>query len=196
MFFKTLAVTFLCCLIFISAGYFYLNSQNIDKVDEDVSDVPYTYIPENVGLLFEILDSKILFNLNFADNIVSVINAKDLLSGETEIFGYIVDYTIKSDSSLVSVIVDRVGGIDVEIDGNKYGYTGVQVEELITTTVLEEDLKKQLILEIINQISKNGFSKEDFLYIIENSKTNLTLPDCYLWEDYIMDTCKTVRFVN
>ena len=97
---------------------------------------------------------------------------------------------------MVSVIVDRVGGIDVEIDGNKYAYTGVQVEELITTTVLEEDLKKQLILEIINQISKNGFSKEDFLCIIENSKTNLTLPDCYLWEDYIMDTCKTVRFVN
>lgn len=196
LFFKTLSVTFFCCLVFVSGGYFYLNSQNTDKVNEEVSSVPYTYYPDNVGILFDVLDSKILFNLDFDDETVSVINAEELKSGETEIFGYVVDYRVKADSSLVAIIVDSVSGIDIIKDGETYAYTGVQVEELITTTVINEDLKKELISEILNRISKNGFSKEDFLCIIENSKTDLTLPDCYFWEDYIMEVCKTVRFVN
>ena len=52
------------------------------------------------------------------------------------------------------------------------------------------------IKQIFSKIAQNGFSKKDFLYVIENSETNLTVPDCYYWSDSIEAVCKTVVIVN
>ena len=57
-------------------------------------------------------------------------------------------------------------------------------------------IEKQIIKSIIETVAKNGFHKKDFLVIIENSETNLTVPNCYDWENYIGKLCKNTFFIN
>ena len=74
--------------------------------------------------------------------------------------------------------------------------TGEQVVDYLTTSSDYYERKRQIIRIIAQKISSTGFSKEDFLYIIENSETSLTVPDCYFWSDYITELCKTVKIIN
>ena len=67
IFFKTLAVSLGCCAVFISVGYFYLKSKTETPVENDVQNVPYSYIPESAGILFDISGEKTLFFLDFAN---------------------------------------------------------------------------------------------------------------------------------
>ena len=45
----------------------------------------------------------------------------------------------------------------------------------------------------LEKISENGFSKDDFSYIIEYGNTDLTVPVCYDWEKYIKQMCSSVN---
>ena len=56
---------------------------------------------------------------------------------------------------------------------------------------------KRLITEsIVNGLAKTGITKEDLLYLIENTNTDLKLNVCYFWVGYIDELCKSPRFVN
>ncbi|MBQ8267756.1 MAG: hypothetical protein IJZ21_05170, partial [Clostridia bacterium] len=101
----------------------------------------------------------------------------------------------ETDYQLIGGIVDRVGGVNVEVNGETLRYTGVQIIDLISVNP-DEDMKAQVITQIFRQISENNFSKDDFIYIIENSKSNLTVVDCIYWLDYIGEMRGNINFVN
>ena len=100
---------------------------------------------------------------------------------------------MSGDYTLVAGIVDAVGGIELEYGDEELFYTGVQVENILTSKIIDTDTRAEIIEKILSKIAKNGFFREDFLYLTENSETNLTVPDCYYWQDFISDVCKTVR---
>ncbi len=157
--------------------------------------VPYERRPENCGIAFVFPDnSALLAYLDFEDSSIKLLDLADF-QVQTEYFGYTADYTVQVSYELIGGIIDRVGGVSIEYGGETLRYTGVQVVDLIASGG-EMGLKKQIILQIFSGISKNNFSKDDFVYIIENSKSNLSIIDCIYWLDYLGDMCSQISFVN
>ncbi len=197
---KRAFIFFSCALVFLGSSYAYLktNLGSESKQQAEVKDytVPYERIPDDKGIMFVAPDnSGILAYLCFTDSAIRLVNIEYYDESQSEYFGYEVDFTVKTDFELIAGIIDRVGGINLEKDGQILRYTGVQIIDMISVNY-DANIKTQIISAVFTQISKNGFSKEDFVYIIENSDTNLTVPDCYYWPDRIADMSRRVGFVN
>lgn len=196
LFLSTVAVCSVCCAIFVGVGYFYLNSK-IENVQQNTLSVPYySQEPDNVGVMIEIGQHKTFFFLDFYYKSISVIFDADDLTENGNILGYQVDHYILADYSLLSGIIDIVGGIELETEGEALRYTGVQITDMLSTSTDYDRLERTVITKIMKKISENGFQKDDFLYIIENSDTTLTVPVCYYWSDYIKELCDSVNEVN
>ncbi len=198
--FKKAFIVFCCATVFFLLSYAYLhfNLQPTDTpADQKEYNIPYKKTPDDCGLAFILPDeSCLLVYLNFTDSAVNIINI-DTFDYENKIYyGYNVDFTIQTDYSLIAGIIDRVGGIVLETNGETLRYTGTQIVDIIAVSEVDENVKRQVVLQIFSQISKNNFSKDDFVYIIENSETNLTVPDCLDWLDYIYDIALRKNFVN
>lgn len=191
-----ITVCLLVLLIFIGSGYLYL-SYELSPTEANEESVPYyTSIPENAGVMLDICGDRLLIFMDFEKSTMSMIFDESDVSAGEELFGYSVDYIIKGDYDLLAGIVDKVSGVELEIGEEKLRYTGVQITDLLSRTAQRQDLNREITSQIIKKIKENGFQKEDFLYIIENSDTNLTLPDCYQWCDYIKGLCKNAKFIN
>ena len=185
----------LCSILFTGFSYLYIFPLR-QKVQNETESEPY-YSPsiENAGIMFDILGDKTYFYLNFEDEEISVIYA-DNIEYEDEIFGYPIDYTVSSNFDIIGGIVDGVGGINLQLEGENLAFTGVQVVELLEKTADRAELRRVIVDEIISSISRQGFTREQFLYIIENSETNLTFPKCYYWSEYMKEICKLKRVIN
>lgn len=191
-----LIICFVCGIFFVGVGYFYLDSQ-LEDVKQNVETVPYYIeVPDNVGIVLEIAEQQTFFFLDFNYKSISVIyDAEKYLENDT-IMGYQADHYIVGDIELLGGIIDIVGGIELENNGELLRHTGVQITDILTTSTDYDLLERSVIQKIIEKIGENGFQKQDFLYIIENSNTTLTVPICYYWSDYMKDLCGFVNEVN
>ena len=196
---KKAFIIFSCGLVFfaVSYAYLYFNLQkDTAKTDQKDYTVPYEKVPENKGIAFLLPDSSaILVYLDFGAGDIKLLEIENFDSNQGEYFGYTSDYTVQTDYNLIAGIIDRVGGVNIVIDGETLRYTGVQVIDLISEDY-QGEIKRQLISQIFEQISKNNFSKDDFIYIIENSKSNLSIIDCIYWIDYIGEISGRINYVN
>lgn len=197
--FKRAFIIFCCGALFFALAYTYLKF-NLEKETQSTEQkdytVPYEKTPENKGIVFVFPNnSAVLVYLDFESSGVRLLDIESFDSARPEYYGYAADYTVQTSYELIEGIIDRVGGIDIEQNGETLRYTGVQVIDLIAHGY-DGDLKKQILLQIFEQISKNNFSKEDFVYIIENSESNLSFIDCIYWLDYIEEMCDKIYFVN
>ncbi len=190
---------FLSVAMFFGIAYAYLNyhtnnqSENVDQKDYTVS---YDRTPQSCGLAFVFPDnSAALVYLDFSEENIRILNIENFEPTRPEYYGYTVDYTLQTSYELVGGIIDRVGGIDIEQNGEMLRYTGTQVMDLIAYGHGEE-IKQQILLQIFDKISKNSFSKDDFVYIIENSESNLSFVDCIYWLDYLKSMSRRISFVN
>lgn len=195
---RIIFVCFSCAVIFIFTGYFYLtaNLQN-KRAETKTESIPYVpQKPENCGVLLNILGNAVLFYLDFESETlpVMIIDKQANLSDES-FYGYPANYKINGDYTLVEAIIDRIDGIELEIDGEVLRYTGVQVADMLSRTN-DNVLKRMVIESALEKISKTGFSKSDFVYIIENSETNLTIPVCYYWAEYMQNLCRESTIIN
>lgn len=191
-----LAVCFLSGIIFIGVGYSYLNRE-LKPTENKTESVPYyPEAPESAGVMFDICGDRTLCYMNFEDGSLNILfDTEETAVGDT-LYGYSVDYLIEGDYDLLSGIIDIAGGIEMENGEEVLRFTGVQVTDILSRTTDREELRRKIIPKIIEKIRETGFQKADFLYIIENSNTNLTVPDCYYWSDYITDLCTNARIIN
>lgn len=194
IFLISFTVSLLSLLIFVSSGFFYLQSTET-KVENKSEKVPFYQVPESKGIIFQTPQSKTFLYMDYTDKVLSVIYLGDE-EYESEIYGYKIDYTIKSNYTVLEEIIDNLGGIDLETEEEIYNYTGTQVVDLICKTVDIEPLKKTVTQKIIEKIGEKGMTLEELIYIIENSETDLTVPDCYSWPENIGKICKNARFIN
>ncbi len=197
--FKIALIVFLSGAIFFGAAYAYLDySLNKTTTDIDQKDytVPYKRTPENCGIVFIFPNSSAtLVFLDFDKKNIRLLNIDDYEPSRPEYNGYSADYTIETSYELIEGIVDRVGGIEIVYNDEKMRYTGVQVIDLIAYGKVK-DIKRQILMQVFEQISKNGFLNDDFVYIIENSKSNLSFIDCIDWIEYLQDMSGRVNFIN
>ncbi len=197
--FKRAVVIISSALVFFLGAYAYLDyNLNRQTAEADRKDytVPYEQKLENAGIVFLLPDgSAVLAYLDFENDCINVINIERYDSGNDLYYGYTADFTVETDYKLIGGIIDRIGGVNIEIDGEILRYTGIQVIDLISQNS-NDNIKNQIIIGIFEQISKNNFSKDDLLYIIENSNSSLTVIDCVYWLDHIGQICRTINFVN
>ncbi len=196
---KTALITFLSGAIFFGAAYAYLD-YNFKKATADVDEkdytVPYTRTPDSCGVVFVFPNnSATLVYLDFEKENIRLLDIETYDPLCPEYYGYTADYTVTTDYELIEGIIDRVGGIDITENGTTTRCMGVHVIDIIAYGRVD-DIKKQTLKQIFKKISQNSFSKEDFVYIIENSKTDLSFFDCIDWLDYLKGMSSKVEFVN
>lgn len=197
--FKRAFIVVFSALIFFFSAYAYLNynlNKQTAKADQKDYNVPYKNIPDNTGIAFLLPDSSaVVAYLDFENSCINVAKVQNYDLANDLYYGYTVNFVIETDYQLIGGIIDRVGGVNIEAGGEILRYTGVQVIDLISVNE-DENIKDQIITQIFSQIWKNNFSKDDFVYIIENSKSNLTVVDCIYWLDYINEMRSNINFVN
>ncbi|MDO4608342.1 MAG: hypothetical protein Q4B40_04030 [Clostridia bacterium] len=196
---KKVFIFFCCAFLFFGLSYVYLYynfNKESAEADQKQYNVPYEQKPENKSIAFVFADnSACLVHLDFDNMGIRLLNIEEF-EGNTAVYsGYSCDYTVQVSYQLIEGIVDRVGGVNLDIDGQIRRYTGIQVVDIISHGC-DEDLKKDILLEIFTGISKNNFTKDDFVYIVENSKTDLSVIDCIYWVDYIKDMSCQINFIN
>ena len=193
---KIIAICLICGAFFVLSGYFYL-SDKIKPAENHTESVPYSAAePENAGVLLEISGDRTLFYFNFDDKTLSAVLIDGDAAQSDIYFGYPVNFTVKGDYGLVAGIIDRIGGIALTQNGETLRLTGVQATDILTTTLDSKSVKREIITAAFLQIANSGFEKDCFVYIIENSKTDITVPDCYRWNEYMSALCRSGGIVN
>ena len=195
---KISIILFLSVTVFFGSSYLYLY-QNLkgqqQPADEKQDDVPYFETPENCGLLFYLPnDHKVLIFLDFEQEISYIIsiNVDDVSDSYV---GYPIDYRFEIDYYLLSMLFDRLGGLDLSTDDELLRFTGIQVCDIICKNPTNQALY-EIISQVCVRISQNGYTIDDFTFLIENSKTNLTVPVCFYWQDNINKLFSNAVFVN
>lgn len=194
IFFKSVIISFACCGLFVVVGYFYLQN-NFKQTEIKSESVPYSQeLDQNVGILCRIDEEPTFFYLDFERELVVVSLTPDL-SNEKEIFGYPVDYKIESSLNLAREVVDYLGGLELELGGEELRYTGFQIIDILSTEN-NSDLKRQVVCEVLSKISQNGVGTDFFVSVIENSKTNLSVSDCFNWKNSIKKLCLRPQLID
>lgn len=152
---------------------------------ESVSGIEYSALPENKSILITGEKGEgILINLNFEEIVTNIYIFDKDAQERAQDTGYIIDYTMAVDNNFLLAFCDRMGGIELEKDGSKERYLSAALENFVSGGLNEEKML-QICDSFFEKFSKSGLSSGDFMFIIENSDTNLNYPICYDWIDYI-----------
>ena len=193
--FLSVAVFAICCIgtLLLSQPE---NNKNI-AAEQKTNDIPYKKAPENKNVYLVIEESEaLILALDFEDLRINAVFVDNYSSKQDTYLGYKCDYTVELDYPTVCNIIDRLGAIELQTDEGTMRCTGVQVQQLLLQSENPRQFKKQIILKVFEQICKKGFAKDDFLYIIENSTTNLSVVDCFHWHEYLPKMATRINFVN
>ena len=198
-FLRLLIVFILSTAVFLAFSYFFLDSSiksSQKTTDKKTENIPYYSPPENCGLklLFPNGNSLLIF-LDFEREIIYNIDTNMGSYANGSYFGYPVDYKCEFDYYTLSLFFDRIGGIDLESEEGFYHLCGIQICDLLSENN-SDDLSFKVISAVFDKIAKNGLSDDDFIFLLDNCKTDLTMPVCLNWRDYIRDLFKNVVFVN
>lgn len=182
----------MCCSVFVGAGYYYINA-NLQPVENEAESVPYSQeSPQNAGVLLDISGDETYFYLDFESEKLYV-TLKPFEDSEN--YGYSVDYTITTHYEILSNIVDYVGGIDMSVDDTILRCTGIQVCSIYQSSA-NGKIKREIIEKICEKITENGVALDFFANIIENSQTDLSIPDCYFWDEKIQILCRNLQIID
>ena len=115
--------------------------------------------------------------------IIIIITYQMLLSYIEPVFESLCEQKVKS----VATIISNQESFQFFCDFAHYLNNDLSNANLIMCDELEK---------IIEKTTEYGISTEDFLFMIENSKTEISMLDCYHWVKYIPEICNNVRYVN
>lgn len=198
-FFRILIVFIASMAIFLAFSYFFLDksiNSSQKSADNKAENVPYYSHPENCGLKFLFPNGKsLLIFLDFEDEILYTIDANMDFEDDESYVGYPVDYKCEFDYYTLSLFFDRIGGIDLESEEGIYHLCGIQICDMLSADH-SEDLQFKIISAVCEKIAKNGLNDDDFVFLLNNCKTDLTMPVCIYWREYIRNLFENVVFVN
>ncbi len=177
--------------VMLTAVYVYMSADRAKKsVGSTESTVPYKQKRESKGVMFLLPDGTgCLFHLDFENESVTAVlteNADPYAGGYG---GYGIDFTVELSFDTAEGIIDRAGGVNLEDEGQMLRYTGFQVTQLISQGA-NMDLRREIVCEVLSGFARNSVTASDLVYIIENSQTDLTVPECYGWHQDLPQMCE------
>lgn len=182
----------MCCSVFVGVGFYYINA-NLQPTENKTPLVPYSQEnPQNAGVLLEIGDDRTFFYLDFESEKLYVSLKPE---NEAEIYGYEIDYTVVSDIDILRDAVDYLGGIEMAVEGDILRCTGIQVCSIYQSSA-EGEIKGEVLQKICEKVDSNGVALDFFANIIENSQTDLSIPDCYFWDEKIQILCRNLQIID
>lgn len=194
----------MCCVLSVVLLFVFtvmLNLQsNGQKVDVQPENIPYSIgTPhESYGILMRFAGGgSEYFCFDGKENKTNVI----VLSGgatESDVnkLGYDVFETMDITYDVLAKLIDRFGGIEFKNGADGIlKHTGVQVAEMLSKTT-DISFRKQVIELVLLKIKAKGFSREDLLFLINNSETTLNFPKGYYIPDAIGASLQNIIFVN
>lgn len=186
IFLKTFVISGWCLVLFIGLGYYYIDSQNI-KVENGAESVPYySQIPENKSVQVFMGTRSVVFFMDFEQmEMIVTINPES----------YSADFTVETDYSLLSEICNYLDGINLMLNAETLRYSGEQVVDLLSSDNSDE-IRINIVSSILEKIAEQGIGADFFNMIITKSKTNLKMPDCYFWTEYMDDVSKNFEFLS
>lgn len=175
-------------------GYLYLR-RGIKPAEAEASEIPYTFSPpEDRGLLFNLAGNSVFVQLDFSSSRLRlIIGTGDELN--PEVYGYRADYEICGSLTVFALLTDDAGGIELENGGETVRYTGVQAAELLARTE-DPEWHREITAALICAIAENGLSETTCNKIVAQSETQLTVPECCRWHEYISEMCENAEFIN
>ena len=196
---KAFFTSIVCSAVFLAAAYVYLNMEvKSEKTEAKDYSVPYTQSsPDDCGVLVAFPDkSGCLIYFDFTNSSITALFCNDVDTVQKQYKGYSVDYNLEADYNLLSGIIDRCGGIDLDITESVLRYTGFQITDILSTKVDTSTIRVLIAKAVFKAISENGIDSELLVYVIENSNTDLTVPVCLNWHEYLKDMCGNVTVIN
>ncbi len=192
-----------CFALFFSSAYIYID-RNLFKEEKGAispeSRVPYQKIPcDNTCLLLKFPDNTALtLYLDFSSTRIAAAVYDNYQNGDEKRLGYTADFKLTFTPEALSSVIDLFGGVELCLNqqNEKYRYTGIQIYELASTGKITPTIYREILVAVFENISKVGISKSDLVFLIENTDTALTVPDCYYWPQYLPELFKSAQIVN
>ncbi len=176
-------------VLFVGFGYYYLKSQDI-KTQNQIEKVPYySQIPENKGVLLSFGSENVYSYLDFENMRTTII----LDYEEIKYTNYHVDYKMDADYELIADICDYFGGVNLLIEAETLRYTGSQVLELLKRDNSKE-MRGLILTAVFEKMAQQGTGADFFNMLISKSKTNMKMPDCYFWTDFMCHIAKNIAY--
>ena len=163
--------------VFFVSSYLYLyqNLKTQQKpTDEKQESVPYFEAPENCGLLFSMPnENKVLFFLDFEQEISYIININKNDDIVDSYVGYPIEYRFEVDYQILSLVFDRLGGLDLSTAGELLRFTGIQVCDIICKNP-PDGVLYEIVLQTCNRIAQSGYSIDDFTFLEDVAGNEIT----------------------
>ncbi|MBE6729521.1 MAG: hypothetical protein E7568_04745 [Ruminococcaceae bacterium] len=193
--FITFICSFLSCLVLFIGVLFLFSRENLTGVDVPKTDEPYgkTFLPSNTVVLFTFPDAcGVAISLDFENSktVAAVLKTPDKEAALD--FGFEVEYTAECDYPFMMDFIDTLGGIELD----NYRYTGVQVCNMLASFKDDVTLRANILNAVFEKIAKYGLSQEALYCIIEDTKTNLSVPACYGWCENSIMVFSSINILN
>lgn len=172
------ATFFICGLLLLPASID--ETPDPAPVGDSVSGIEY-YDLENRSILFCLEDnSGALFYLDFQNDSINIEIYNDHAIEQGEKSKYKVNYKIFADIDFLCRFCDRIGGIDLGETSVKRRYFSAGLRQKMEEKT-DYVSRKEITLAFFEKIAKIGLSSEDFMFIIEETDSNLSYPACFKW---------------
>ena len=158
------------------------------SVHENIEGIGYTKYPPSRGLLFLGEDgSGVFVFLDFSSISTYLYIFPEEAEKNTELLPYVTDGVFYLKGDFLPRLADRLGGIEMADEtGEKSLYFSSSVmafcEEKLTYNKM-----LQLCISFFEKIAKTGLSSEDFMFIIEETDSNISYSVCYDWIPHIKE---------
>ena len=149
---------------------------------EHISGVGYYDFPKSRGLFF--IDGRgggAFVFLDFENITTSVYLFPEKATLEVLKLPFTTDFTFHITDVFLGRFCDRLGGIEMEGEnGGKRLYFSAALAEFCGQNP-DTDKMQKISSAFFEKISKTGLSSEDFMFIIEETKSDLSYTVCYDW---------------
>lgn len=152
---------------------------------ENVESVPYSAVPDNKTIL--IIGEKgegALLYLNFHDIVLQTHLFDTDAEQRANKLGFIIDYKMELTNEFLCSLSDRIGGIEITKDGETFKYFGSSLNQLLEEPPTFDNIS--VISEaFFEKFAKMDLSAADFMFIMENTNTDLDYDIYSEWADFL-----------
>ncbi len=158
------------------------------SVHENIEGIGYTKYPASRGLLFLSEDGSGAFVfLDFSSISTYLYIFPENAEENAALLPYVTDGIFHIKSDFLPKLCDRLGGIEMRDEtGENCVYFSSSLMAFCEKKLGYEE-RLQLCISFFDKIAKTGLSSEDFMFIIEETESDISYSVCYDWMPHIKE---------